>query len=56
MVSTSGNQKGGGYGSKQHVEIGTRTGAGARAVGPGGVSQLGNKVGSPRHKRSRFGL
>jgi hypothetical protein len=46
MVSTSGNQKGGGYGSRQHVETKVRTGSGSRGTNPGGVGQLGNKQGS----------
>jgi len=37
---------GGGYGSRVHVEKPVRTGSGARAVGPGGVGQLGNLQGS----------
>jgi len=37
---------GGGYGSSVVTERPVRTGSGARAIGPGGVSQLGNKVGS----------
>jgi hypothetical protein len=45
MVSTSGNQKGGGYGSRQHVEKPIRTGSGSRSTNPGGVGQLGNKQG-----------
>jgi hypothetical protein len=35
------NQKGGGYGSRQHVEKPIRTGAGSRSTNPGGVGQLG---------------
>ena len=46
MVSTSGNQKGGGYGSRQHVEKPIRTGSGSRGTNPGGVGQLGNMQGS----------
>jgi hypothetical protein len=45
MVSTSGNQKGGGYGSRQHVETKVRTGRGSRGTHPGGVAQLGQHVG-----------
>ena len=47
---------GGGYGSRQHVEKSVRTGTGASAVGPGGVSQLGNKVGShvTKSEESRY--
>src|SRR6516225_8032832 len=45
MVSTSGNQKGGGYGSRQHVETKVRTGSGSRSTNPGGVGQLGQKQG-----------
>jgi len=37
---------GGGYGSKNVVYPNVRTGSGARAVGPGGVGQLGNIQGS----------
>jgi hypothetical protein len=39
MVSTSGNQKGGGYGSRQHVETSVRTGSGSKSTRPAGVSQ-----------------
>jgi hypothetical protein len=46
MVSTSGNQKGGGYGSRQHVEKPVRTGTGSRGTNPGGVGQLGQSQGS----------
>jgi hypothetical protein len=46
MVSKSGNQKGGGYGSRQHVEKPIRTGSGSRGTNPGGVGQLGNMQGS----------
>ena len=46
MVSTSGNQKGGGYGSRQHVEKPIRTGTGSRGTNPGGVGQLGQMQGS----------
>src|SRR6516164_6853765 len=45
MVSKSGNQKGGGYGSRQHVETKVRTGSGSRSTNPGGVGQLGQKQG-----------
>jgi len=45
MVSKSGNQKGGGYGSRQHVEKPVRTGTGSRGTHPGGVAQLGQHVG-----------
>jgi hypothetical protein len=45
MVSKSGNQKGGGFGSRQHVETKVRTGTGSRATTPGYVGQLGNKQG-----------
>jgi hypothetical protein len=41
MVSKSGNQKGGGYGSRQHVEVPVRTGAGPRSARPAGVAQIG---------------
>src|SRR6516225_3076907 len=40
-----GNQKGGGYGSRQHVEKPVRTGSGSRSTNPGGVGQLGQKQG-----------
>jgi len=40
-----GNQKGGGYGSRQHVEKPVRTGTGSRSTNPGGVGQLGIKQG-----------
>jgi hypothetical protein len=46
MVSTSGNQKGGGYGSRQHVERSIKTGSGSRSTNPGGVGQIGNIQGS----------
>jgi hypothetical protein len=46
MVSRSGNQKGGGYGSRQHVEKPIRAGSGSRGTNPGGVGQLGNMQGS----------
>jgi hypothetical protein len=46
MVSTSGNQKGGGYGSRQHVETKVRTGSGSFGTSPGGAGQLGQKQGS----------
>jgi hypothetical protein len=46
MVSTSGNQKGGGYGGRQHVETKVRTGTGSRGTNPGGVGQLGQSQGS----------
>src|SRR6516165_10113546 len=45
MVSTSGNQKGGGYGGRQHVEKPIRTGSGSRNARPAGVAQLGNAIG-----------
>jgi hypothetical protein len=46
MVSTSGNQKGGGYGSRQHREVrAPKVEPRPRAVHPGGVGQLGNKQG-----------
>ena len=45
MVSTSGNQKGGGFGSRQHVEKSVRTGTGSRGTHPGGVAQLGQHTG-----------
>jgi hypothetical protein len=41
MVSTSGNQKGGGFGSRQHVETKVRTGTGSRSARPAGVAQIG---------------
>jgi len=46
MVSTSGNQKGGGYGSRQHTEQSVRTGTGSRGTNPGGVGQLGQMQGT----------
>jgi hypothetical protein len=46
MVSKSGNQKGGGYGSRQHVTTPVKTGTGSRGTNPGGVAQLGQKQGS----------
>jgi hypothetical protein len=53
MVSTSGNQKGGGYGSRQHVEKSVRTGTGSRGTHPGGVAQLGQHTGD--HTTNRPG-
>ena len=44
-MSKGGNQKGGGYGSRQHVEKPVRTGTGSRSTNPGGVGQLGIKQG-----------
>jgi hypothetical protein len=41
MVSTSGNQKGGGYGSRQHVETKVRTGSGSKSARPAGVAMFG---------------
>jgi hypothetical protein len=41
MVSTSGNQKGGGYGSRQHVEKPVGTGSGSHSTRPAGVGQIG---------------
>src|SRR6516165_6976222 len=46
MVRTGGNQKGGGYGRRQHVERPIRTGTGSRSTNPGGVGQLGQMQGS----------
>jgi hypothetical protein len=46
MVSKSGNQPAGGYGSRQHVEKPVRTGSGSRSARPGGVGQLGEMQGS----------
>src|SRR6516225_5211132 len=50
------NQKGGGYGSRQHVEKPIRTGTGSRSTNPGGVGQLGEKQGShiTRHSDSNY--
>src|SRR6516165_2374502 len=50
------NQKGGGYGSRQHVEKPIRTGSGSRSTNPGGVGQLGEKQGShiTRHSDSNY--
>jgi hypothetical protein len=45
MVSTSGNQKGGGYGSRQHVQVPVRTGTGSRSTRPAGVAQVGQSQG-----------
>ena len=53
MVSTSGNQKGGGFGSKQHVEKPVRTGTGSRNARPAGVSQFGYSYGD--HTTNRPG-
>jgi hypothetical protein len=41
MVSTSGNQKGGGYGSRQHTEVKIRTGSGSKATRPAGTNMFG---------------
>jgi hypothetical protein len=46
MVSKSDNQKGGGYGSRQHVEKPIKTGSGSRSTRPAGVNMLGNMQGS----------
>ena len=46
MVSKSGNQKGGGYGSRQHVETKVRTGTGSRGTRPAGVAMFGTMQGS----------
>jgi hypothetical protein len=57
MVSTSGNQKGGGYGSRQHVEKPVRSGAGSRSARPAGVAQIGVSWGShvtDRSETSRY--
>jgi hypothetical protein len=53
MVSTRGNQKGGGYGSRQHVEKPVRTGTGSRNARPAGVSQIGYAVGDHSTNRPR---
>src|SRR5215469_1231078 len=47
---------GGGYHSRQHVEKPVKTGIGSRAVGPGGVGQLGAMQGShvTRGEESRY--
>jgi hypothetical protein len=45
MVSRSGNQPAGGYGSRQHVEKSVRTGSGSHNARPAGVSQIGYQVG-----------
>jgi hypothetical protein len=45
MVSKSGNQKGGGYGSRQHVEKSVRTGSGSRGTRPAGVAMFGQSQG-----------
>jgi len=45
-MANSGHRPGGGIASKQHVSIPVRTGSGSRGTDPGGVGQLGNKVGS----------
>ena len=46
MVSKSGNQKGGGYGSRQHVEKSVRTGRGSKGTRPAGVAMFGQMQGS----------
>jgi hypothetical protein len=45
MVSTSGNQKGGGYGSRQHVEKSVKTGTGSKGTRPGGAESIGKSYG-----------
>jgi hypothetical protein len=45
MVSTSGNQKGGGYVSRQHVETKVRTGSGNKSARPAGTAQIGTAIG-----------
>jgi hypothetical protein len=45
MVSKSGNQPAGGYGSRVVTERPVRTGSGSRGTNPGGVGQLGQKQG-----------
>jgi hypothetical protein len=46
MVSKSGNQPAGGYGSRQYVEKPVRIGTGSHATTPGYAGQLGQKQGS----------
>jgi hypothetical protein len=55
MVSTSGNQKGGGYGSRQHVEKPVRTGTGSRSTRPAGVAQVGQIQGDHVTNRDSTG-
>jgi len=45
-MSKGGNQKGGGYGSRQHVEKPVRTGTGSKGTRPAGVAMLGTMQGS----------
>jgi hypothetical protein len=51
----SGRGSGGGIGMNKNVEKSVRTGAGAKAAHLGGVSQLGNKVGSHVTNKSETG-
>src|SRR6516225_5824314 len=46
MVSTSGNQKGGGYGGRQHIETKVRTGSGSHSARPAGTAQIGQMYGT----------
>ena len=55
MVSSSGNQKGGGYGSRQHVEKPVRTGTGSRSTRPAGVAQVGQIQGDHVTNRDSTG-
>jgi hypothetical protein len=40
------NQKGGGYGTRQHREVGVRTGKGSKGISEGWVGQKGQLVGN----------
>ena len=55
MVSKSGNQKGGGFGSRHHVETTVRTGTGSRSARPAGVAMLGQIQGDHVTNRDSTG-
>jgi hypothetical protein len=54
MANSSGNVKGGGYGSKVHKEIGYRQGQpAAMRYSPKGVSQIGSSIGDHATERGK---
>jgi hypothetical protein len=55
MVSKSGNQKGGGYGTRQHVEKPVRIGKGSYGTRPGGAASLGQVYGNHVTNRDHTG-
>jgi hypothetical protein len=55
MVSRSGNQKGGGYGSRQHVEKPVRTGSGSHSTRPAGATNIGLMYGTHSTNQRREG-